>query len=272
MLTTTLIAPRARLASYMALTEVYADLSLDASEAKDGPDFYLYTFFLPETLQDALTHALAPHELTFTAVPENVDYVALTRANFPPLAIGPFFITRNGEKAPPGTMAIAIAPNRAFGSGEHATTSGCLKAYLQAAQSGSFHTGLDLGAGSGILAICAARHRQIRFTCVEIDEPSVTICTQNATLNHVSTLVTSILGSTPPAGQIFDLVFANILLTPLLELAPQLAKALAPKGTLILSGFTQNQGPQIEAAYTAQNLKLTNTLQQAEWLTHTYTR
>lgn len=269
----TLSAPRTLADHLLAITESHPDIALDVGENPQDADAYLYTFFLPDSHRESLEQALKDHGLQVTGyetVDESIDYVAQTKANFPPLQIGPFFIARNSEEAPQGTIALSISPNRAFGSGEHATTTGCLLAYLEVASTRTFNSGLDFGAGSGILAIAAAKQHGIPFVCVDNDEPSVEICAQNAAENGVADLIDSRLGSTPPAPETFDLIFANILLTPLLENAQALKDALAPMGTLILSGFTEEQGEQIEATYSQLGLKKTFTHSQAGWLAHTY--
>lgn len=260
MLKTTHSAPRAQASSLLSLTETMPELSLDVAEHPSDTEQYLYTWFLPKELKEQLqTHLGLP--LSFEEVDETVDYVALTRANFPPLHIGPFFITRNDEEAPANAIALSIAPNRAFGSGEHATTTGCLLGYLHLKEQGeTFATGLDFGAGSGILAIAAARRDGTPFLCIDNDAPSVEINAQNAAENDVANLLQCRVGETPPAGA-YNLVFANILLQPLLELAAPLAAATAPGGALILSGFTEDQAEQIENAYS--NLGLHKSWQHA---------
>lgn len=275
MLKLTLPAPRAKADDLLALTETHPEIALDVGENPADTESYLYTFFLPETSLPALQQALTIHSLKVPApepVDETIDYVAQTKANFPPLQIGPFFIARNAEEAPAETIALSIAPNRAFGSGEHATTTGCLLAYLEIEKTRSFNSGLDFGAGSGILAIAAAKQHGIPFVCVDNDEPSVEICAQNAAENGVADLIDSRLGTTPPEAETFDLVFANILLTPLLENAPALKAALAPMGHLILSGFTDDQAEQIEAAYSQLGLKKLWQHTQAHWMAQLWHR
>lgn len=275
MLKTTHPAPRAQADALLSLTEAMPQLSLDVAEHPQDAGQYLYTWFLPQELKEQLTQALSDNglritNLTFENVDDTVDYVALTRANFPPLHIGPFFITRNDEEAPADTIALSIAPNRAFGSGEHATTTGCLLAYLNLKEQGeTFTTGLDFGAGSGILAIAAAKRDGTPFLCIDNDAPSVQINAQNAQENGVESLITCQLGEAPP-NQPFNLVFANILLQPLLELAPALAACTAKGGALILSGFTEDQAPQIEAAYSIFGLTKTWQHEKSGWLAQTW--
>lgn len=273
LVSTTFLAPRALAEACLALTDTLPSLSLDVGEDPANPDNYRYTFFLPPDVRDAFQTALDTlpatifsTPLVFETVDTSIDYIAQNRAAFPPLTIGPFFVARNDEEAPAGLIKLDVMPNRAFGSGEHATTTGCLLAYTHLIQSGqTFAKGLDFGAGSGILAIAAAKQDGTPFLCIDIDAPSVTINNQNAALNAVSHLVHAEEGETPPSDK-FNLIFANILLQPLLELSTGLTAALAPGGSLILSGFTTDQSDQIAACYTALGLKNVWQHQHADWL------
>ncbi len=274
LLTTTLTAPRSMADLLLSLTDALPAISLDVAEDTTDTDNYRYTFFLPDDAKEPFLSALdiLPPELfttpcTFEEVDTSIDYIAQNRAAFPPLTIGPFFVARNDEDAPAGLIKLDIMPNRAFGSGEHATTTGCLLAYTHLIQSGhTFASGLDFGAGSGILAIAAAKQNGTPFLCIDIDAPSVAINNQNAQLNGVTHLVEAVEGETPPAGKTYNLIFANILLQPLVELAPALTAALANGGSLILSGFTTDQSADIAARYTSLGLKKAWEHQQGDWL------
>lgn len=274
LISTILTAPRSAADSLLSLTDTLPAISLDVAEDPTNTDNYRYTFFLsPDdktaflTALDILPQALFTSALSFEDVDTSIDYIAQNRAAFPPLTIGPFFVARNDEDAPSGLIKLDIMPNRAFGSGEHATTTGCLLAYTHLINSGqSFARGLDFGAGSGILAIAAAKQNQTPFLCIDNDAPSVAINNQNASLNGVSTLVEAVEGDTPPTGQTYNLIFANILLQPLLELAQPLTTAMAPGASLILSGFTTDQSADIAARYTSLGLQKTWEHQQGDWL------
>jgi ribosomal protein L11 methyltransferase len=265
LITTTFVADKTLADSLLALTETHPEVALDVGEYPDSASTlyetsFRYSLWLPESMQTEVATALqglGVEAQLFEAVDESTDYVALTRANFPPLHVGPYYITRNDEAVPEGLIGLAIAPNRAFGSGEHATTEGCVLGYEQRLTEGAqFKHALDFGAGSGILAFAAAKRQGTPVLAIDIDAPSVEICAENAALNGISNLVTCKVGDTP-RGQNYDLIFANILLHPLLELAPQLVASLAktPEATLILSGFTTEQGPEILARYSALGLR-----------------
>ena len=280
LITTTFIAPKTHADGLLALTDTHPDVALDVGEYPDAHSalyetHFRYSLWLPAGIKAEVVATLTAQGLdepTFTTVDETTDYVALTRANFPPLQVGPYYITRNDEPVPAGLIGLAVAPNRAFGSGEHATTEGCLLGYEhRLTQGAQFAHALDFGAGSGILAFAAAKRQGTPVLAIDIDAPSVEICAENAVLNGIGNLVECRVGDTPK-GTDYDLVFANILLHPLLELAPQLVASLAktPDATLILSGFTTEQGPEILARYSALGLRNTWQHEARGWLAHVW--
>jgi len=279
MLQTTFTAPKTLADTLLALTETHPEIALDVGEIipNSSPLYescFTYTLWLPAGLEGAV-RAVAGQPLEFTVVDETIDYVAKTKELFPPLAIGPYFIARNEEPTPPGLIGLSIAPNRAFGSGEHATTTGCLLGYeWLLAQGHTYATGLDFGAGSGVLAIAAAKRQGTPMLALDNDAPSVAICAENAALNGVGTLLKSAWAETPPSAPTFPLIFANILLHPLLELAEPLVASLAhaPGAALILSGFTTEQGAELAARYTALGLQRKWHHAQAGWLAEVWMR
>jgi len=271
LLSATLNAPRTLADALLNLTDSFAGLSLDVGEDASNTDNYRYTFFLAPDVKPELVSALrtivdaTPH---FEDVDTSIDYIAKNRELFPPLIIGPYFIARNDEEAPADLIKLDIMPNRAFGSGEHATTTGCLLGYMHLMEQRAtpFQNGLDFGAGSGILAIAAAKRDGTPFVCIDNDAPSVEINIQNSQLNGVADKLTCREGDVPPTDQQFDLIFANILLQPLLELSQPLAACTATNGSLILSGFTTDQAEQIEACYSKLGLKKVWEHTHAHWV------
>lgn len=269
LITTTHPLPRAEADTALTLTDTLGEaiptLALDVAEHPENPDLYQLTWFLdadhkPMFINELQNVIHLEHELIFTPVDESIDYVAATRAAFPPLMVGPFFIARNDEPAPGDMIGLSITPNRAFGSGEHATTRGCLESYLELADAGkTFTHGLDVGTGSAILALAVARHANVPFIGTDNDAPSVTIAQENATLNDVQTfqavLDDNLQHPTVQTHSPYDLIFANILMLPLIELAPAISALLAPGGALILSGFTDDQQESVHSAYQAQGLR-----------------
>ncbi|MCP5405097.1 MAG: 50S ribosomal protein L11 methyltransferase [Pseudomonadaceae bacterium] len=306
--TTTHPLPPSQTAQAEALAELHAaTLVIDnpahtttASEFAAPTAPQTATWYAAEDTRPALTDALATMghtNLVWTPVDTTADYVAQTAHLFPPLQVGRFYITRNHEAPPTGCIPIQIPPNQAFGSGEHATTSGCLTVFQHllhkatipatsakpASQESVIPTqvgiheqhqtraagapsiqylpthALDFGAGSAILALATATWLGIPVTCADNEQPAVRIALENAATNGVSHLITSHHADTPAhpavmANAPYPLVFANILLTPLLTLSKPLINTLAPNGILILSGFRTDQEADILTAYTSLTL------------------
>ena len=176
------------------------------------------------------------------------------KKEFRPLDVGrvrvrPSWIT---EAPPPGSVEVVLDPGMAFGTGSHPTTSLCLAALsdLLAARPGA--SVLDVGTGSGILAIAARRLGAGRVAANDDDPKAVEVARENAAANGV---VLEIVAA--PAGRIagtFDLVVANILANTLVALAPELASKLAPRGVVLLSGILASQEDEVLRAYVARGL------------------
>jgi ribosomal protein L11 methyltransferase len=289
-LTTSHPLPETQQTAALALTEQF-DASLDISAANPevfnsatmdlGDGGLTATWIIDEAQKHAFTEALSAltdtSQLMWTHVREDVDYVAETAKNFPPLIVQQFFIARNNEKIPADKIGLHIPANRAFGSGEHATTTGCLLALQSLSIPGRvFDKVLDVGAGSAILAMAAAKlHPHAHIICTDNDAPSVAIGLENAAVNGVkmdyvadeNLTHSTVLNSAP-----YPLIFANILLQPLQQLAPKLAQLLATGGALVLSGFTDEQGPEIHKTFTAQGLKGLMQATSANWQTRVYVK
>ncbi|MGP1273794.1 MAG: 50S ribosomal protein L11 methyltransferase [Caulobacterales bacterium] len=201
-------------------------------------------------------------DVQFAPLPEE-DWVRLSLAGLPAVKAGRFVIYgehARGELAP-GEIGIEIEAGPAFGTGHHGTTRGCLIACdrIFASQNQEVKTVLDLGCGTGALAIAAALlWPDARILASDIDPEAVAETDINTAKNGVSSRIEAITadGFTHPAfeGAIFDLVFANILAGPLQELARALAQRLAPRGRAILSGLLEEQIAAVEAAYTEAGL------------------
>ncbi|MFZ2587640.1 MAG: 50S ribosomal protein L11 methyltransferase [Alphaproteobacteria bacterium] len=217
------------------------------------------TWYVEDDVLAAVDAGLAEIGITglvWEAVDTTVDYVAATAHLFAPLRVGRFYITRNFEEPPEGCLAIQIPPNQAFGSGEHATTSGCLRALEWWCTVGDMKPthALDFGAGSAILALATAKMLGISVVCADNEEPAVRIALENAATNGVAPLISSFWADTPAQPDVmarapYPLVFANILLGPLVRLDEPLKTVVGMGGYLILSGFTTDQEVDITAAY-----------------------
>jgi ribosomal protein L11 methyltransferase len=208
------------------------------------------------------------------AATEADGWLARTYASFPEQLIGRYFAIRGthltGPKSP-GRITLTLDAGLAFGTGEHGSTRGCLVALEAVARRRPARI-LDVGTGSGILAMAAARllHRPVLAT--DIEPWAVRVAAQNAQLNGVAHLVQARLadGWRDPmvrANGPYDLVFANILARPLCLMARDLALNLEPGGTAILGGLLANQARWVLSAHRAQGLRLERMLSQGPWTT-----
>jgi ribosomal protein L11 methyltransferase len=188
------------------------------------------------------------HVQAIQAVPEQ-DWVRLTQSQFAPVPITPdFWIVPSWHEPPSGAQrVIRLDPGLAFGTGTHPTTRMCLRwtAQQSASRRARWERVLDYGCGSGILAIGAALHGARAIDAVDIDPAAVESTRANAQANRVTLTV----GLPERAAGVYQLVFANILATPLTLLAPLLCAHVAADGDLVLAGILDRQAEQLKAAY-----------------------
>lgn len=217
------------------------------------------------TARLALVESLTGHRLDMPQVRcvASRDWVRETQQAFPPFSVGPFYIHGSHVETPPppGSTPLLIDANAAFGTGEHATTQGCLLAMEAICRRRVPSNALDMGCGSAILAMALGKRWRVPTLGVEIDAVSVRVAKENLALNRVGREVEVVLGNGYAAPQVrergpFDLILANILARPLVHMAPQLAKNLAPGGNAVLSGLLSWQEPMVLAAHRHQGLRL----------------
>lgn len=205
---------------------------------------------------------------------EAEGWLARTVQAFPEMPVGRRFLIRPlhvPHATTPGRVVLRLDAGLAFGSGEHASTQGCLIA-LEGVAHRRARRVVDIGSGSGILAMAAARLGARRVLATDIEPWSVRVCDQNARLNGLTApRLRSILadGWTHRAlkGARYDLVFANILARPLCAMARQLALHLAPRGTTILAGLLGTQARMVLAAHRRQGLVLERRIDIGPWTT-----
>jgi ribosomal protein L11 methyltransferase len=214
---------------------------------------------------------LTGHEVTVAPLPDQ-DWIRLSQEGLPPVRAGRFFVygAHDAGEVPAGVVPIRIEAGLAFGTGHHETTALCLKALSHIAQRVRPGAVLDVGCGTGVLAIAAAKlwHRTVLAT--DIDAVAVEVARENARANDVGPLIRTAVadGLTHPAirsSAPFDLIFANILAGPLTKLAPDLAAALAPQGVAVLSGLLRNQEIQVLSFYRPHGLVLRHTYRDGPW-------
>ncbi len=210
--------------------------------------------------------------LTRSVVPAG-GWLARTKAAFPEQFIGRRFAVRGTHIATPkttGRITITLDAGLAFGTGEHNSTRGCLIALERIA---SFHRPgriLDLGTGSGVLAIAAAKLLHKKILATDIDARAARVARANARLNGVAARIHSIRADgwshkTIRRHAPYDLVFANILARPLCAMAHSLSNALAPGGIAILAGLLNTQSNWVTSAHRRAGLTLEHRIEDGEW-------
>ncbi len=204
------------------------------------------------------------------AVPD-ANWVALSQAALPPIKAGRF-VAHGAHDRPRFAMrrwAIEIEAGEAFGTGHNATTVLCLEALDRLIQRRRFPRVLDLGCGTGVLAIAAARALpDARVLASDNDPVALGIAGENARLNRVGARVETVLaaGFDHPAlrhAQPFDLVLANLLPSPLIALAPPMRRAIRPGGIAVLSGLLNHQAREVAGTYLASGFRLLERRQDA---------
>ena len=209
--------------------------------------------------------------ITFDTV-EAKDWVKATLEELVPVRAGRFIVHGQHDRTriPANKLGIEIEAALAFGTGHHGTTRGCLLLLDEVLKAYFPRRVLDLGTGTGVLAIAAAKALQIKVLASDIDPLSVRVAHENARLNGSGDLVESIQATGFSAPHFarrgpFDLVLANILANPLRQMATPMAGHLAPSALVILSGLLPHQAGGVIAAYRARGLVLQRHLQIEGW-------
>lgn len=204
---------------------------------------------------------------------EQQDWLAAVARGFPPLSIGRFYVHGSHvSEVPVGAIAIKVDAGAAFGSGEHGTTRCCLEALDWMGRNRVVRRALDMGCGSGILAIAIAKLWRADVLAVDIDPVAVRVSQTNVQVNRETARVTTAVSDGYNCEQIrkvgrFDLIMSNILARPLIKFAPDLEKHLAPGGMAVLSGLLVDQEQQVLSAHLMQGLKLHKRFVHEDWCT-----
>jgi ribosomal protein L11 methyltransferase len=200
------------------------------------------------------------------------DWVKATLEELVPVRAGRFIVHGQHDRLsiPPNKLGIEIEAALAFGTGHHGTTRGCLLLLDHVLKTWHPRRVLDVGTGTGVLAIAAAKALRARVLASDIDPLSVRVARDNARLNASGNWVTAIEATGFSAPHFanrgpFDLVLANILANPLRQMATEMAAHLAPSGLVILSGLLPLQAQSVIAAYRARGLVLQRHLQIEGW-------
>jgi ribosomal protein L11 methyltransferase len=246
-------------------------------EVEDGSDLWEVGGYFMEPPSSAMLEvfslAFGAKPFVVSEVPE-VDWVAHVRRELPPVEAGRFFVygSHDADKVPQGRVALQIEATVAFGTGHHGTTLGCLRAFDRLLGGGFAPQNVaDIGCGTAVLALAAAKTLpDARVLASDIDQVAVDVARANLEINALQGRVACYEAAGFAHPEIaraapFDLIFANILKGPLIELAPAMAAHVTPKGLIILSGLLVVQADGIIAAYDAAGFELTGREDLGEW-------
>jgi ribosomal protein L11 methyltransferase len=243
-------------------------LVADEPDESKPDEWLIHAYFVHEPRLEDLSAlaALGAGEPRVEQLGE-ADWVTMSQAGLQPIRAGRFYVhTPMYRGVPPGTIPFEIDASLAFGTGQHATTAGCLEALDRLEREGARFTNIaDIGTGTGLLAFAAlSLWPGAKCIATDIDPVAVEVACDNAAINRMKLghgagelLLAVADGTDSPmlaARAPFDLIIANILAGPLIELAPDFAKALTPGGTIILAGLLDTQADAVLRAYEAEGL------------------
>lgn len=257
-------------------------LCVTAFEIPGTGDFAVQALY-PEALSaENLQHQIAPlvdalqipmPQITFGQL-EDRDWVAQSLTELPPIVAGRFFIAgaHGLEQAPHAAIHLHIEAGQAFGTGHHETTLCCLLALDYLARRQRFSHVLDLGCGTGVLGMAAAKLWHHKVTASDIDPVAVHVAQENAARNGLAAFMRTVTAAgfahrAIAAGAPYDLVLANILARPLMQLSRPMTQYVAPGGYVILSGLLRSQEAAVRSAYKAQGVFLERRFLRNEWST-----
>lgn len=219
----------------------------------------------------ALLSTLTGFTVLIEPLPDQ-DWIKLSQEGLAPVRAGRFFVygAHDAGQVPPAAIAIRIEAGLAFGTGHHETTALCLSVLSDLARRRRFSRVLDLGSGTGLLAIGAAKLWRRRVIASDIDPIAVDVTRENARANGCAPLVQAVTADGLDHAAIrtrapFDLIVSNILASPLTRLAPAIARSLARGGALILSGLLRNQENLVVSFYTPHGLILRARRRDGPW-------
>ncbi len=265
------------------LSEVFGeeDYALGTTEVDEKRDIWEASVYLMADEEDDLRHRMVeglaqayPDVTIQREVIPDVDWIAKSLEGLKPVRAGRFLVhgSHDRDKVKLNDIAVEIDAGQAFGTGHHGTTAGCLEMIDAVARARPIRNALDLGTGSGVLAIALRKIRNIPILATDIDPVAVAVAKENARRNGIASglrLVTAPGFHSPAFAEDgpFDLIIANILARPLMKMAPQLAANLAPGGSVILSGILAAQRWKVIAAYNGAKLRHVRTIWRNGWVT-----
>lgn len=248
--------------------------ALSSFETDGGKGWLIEVFGEMKPAAAAVAAALKPlgkYKAGIARVPDK-NWLLESRRGLPEFAIGPFFFygSHFKGKVPKGKIGLEIDAGMAFGTGRHETTKGCLLALARLARTRKFKKPLDMGTGTGILGFAASRLWNVDVLAADNDADSVRVSRENAVINKLAKQVRVVRSDGYRAKAVrdrapYDLVVANILANPLIQLAPGLARVLTKDGVAVLSGLLREQEKDVLAAHAAVGLVLDFRLHLNDW-------
>lgn len=247
-------------------------------EVEDGSGLWEVGGYFTDAPDEAGLALLAAihgaRDFVISELPET-DWVAKVRRELSPVEAGRFFVygAHDSDKVPENAIALLIESAMAFGTGHHGTTLGCLRALERLTSEGTVaHKVADIGCGTGVLAMAAARIWSEPVIASDIDPVAVEVARANCRANRLEGRVICIEAAGFDAPQLrdrapFDLVFANILKGPLIALAPEMAANIMAGGHAILSGILNSQSDEVLAIYEEFGLSVTGREEIGDWTT-----
>lgn len=261
---------------------IESDIGLDAiaiNETRELPSRWELVAYFESAAEAETARIGLARESAFVAALPDEDWVRQSLEGLPPVAAGRFFLhgSHDRHRRRAGGISLEIDAGTAFGTGHHGTTEGCLMAFDQILKRRRPHRIFDVGCGTGVLAIAAAKACGTKAVASDIDPEAVRVTRRNAGANGMGPAITAITAAGLKHRGIlakvpYDLIFANILARPLISLAQGLSRILAPGGVLILSGLTLDQCRWVRAAYRNRGLVPVSRIMRGSWATLLLTR
>lgn len=257
------------------------DLAIGTTEVDEKNDVWEASIYMMRDeeadvaarLTECLSEEFADDIVQREELPD-VDWVAKSLEGLKPVRAGRFLVhgSHDRDKVRKGDIGIEIDAGQAFGTGHHGTTAGCLETIESVVRARNPANALDLGTGSGVLAIAVRKLRNIPVLATDIDPVATRVAAENVRRNGIATGIS--LETAPGFHSTsfrrhgpFDLIIANILARPLMRMAPDLVSHLAPGGSVILSGILASQRWKVLSAYNGVKLRHVRTIWRNGWVT-----
>jgi ribosomal protein L11 methyltransferase len=274
----------ARVGETAATTELWAlnTTGVEISEDSNNPDFLTLRAYFNSAPDTEKLRERILRDLKLIGLPEfalrgiasltvaDQDWLAEWKKGYEPIAVGQSLLIcpswRRDQARNSDRIVIEIDPGMAFGTGTHETTRGCLELLEKYWKGGSL---LDVGTGTGILAIAAVKLRPgSRVVGFDLDPEAVEVALENAAINGVADEIEIEVNKLSSyQGQDFDLVLANLTADVIIPLSPEFPQVLKPQGALIVSGVLREQTDDVRAALESHNLSLIEMMPEGEWMT-----